>query len=530
MAMKNTYIRQVEANPTGLNPNQTYIEQYDAMAELGKQMTEFGTEALNLYAKADYEAAQAEAKEKFDKRETEKQDLKRRVELNKDARSREDAYKKGLESINKKYDGDVDSRFQKDFSSWVDLADKKDLSDLRFNADKDLLQQAVDKTFDHIEQVAKQTVGANEGYVKMLDADVQNSLKGMLGRGAITQLQYDKALRNYNESKVYNTLNHRLIVDPEGLETDLATNTYGLKQEDLDAYRVKTAYALSNIKLKQSVAIKAQSEANTLQALDYINRQKDVPQNLLNKLPTKVQTALQVRSQYALQGQEVPTDAVVYDHLRTMFTQKPEYFKNINLYEYAGELSAADLAGFKQLQNAVAVNGKGQASVDPNIKRASDLMKMAYVRAGIDGKDKEDAENRYHFNSAYTAEVEDFIAINNRKPTRAEDEAIINKLTKETVLQSGKWYTWARDKQAWQLEQEDYTKAMVDYGDISEQSRASIKNFLAAQNIPFADLSANEQKDWIEKIAGTLSLPNSVQTVAMRERLRELRLYVSNKR
>ena len=66
MAMNNTYNRSVTANPTGLNPNQRYIEQYDAMAELGKQMAEFGTEALNLYAKADYENAQAEAKTEFD--------------------------------------------------------------------------------------------------------------------------------------------------------------------------------------------------------------------------------------------------------------------------------------------------------------------------------------------------------------------------------------------------------------------------------------------------------------------------------
>lgn len=530
MAMNNTYNRRVQANPADINPNQHYVEQYDAMAELGKQMADFGTEAINLYAKADYEAAQAEAKEKFDKRELEKNDLKRRVELSQDVRSREDAYKKGLEVIDKKYGKDVDSRFQEDFANWVDLADKKDLTDLLFNMDKDLQQQAVDKTFDHIEQVAKQTVGANEGYIKMLDADVQNSLKGMLSRGAITRLQYDKALRNYNESKLYNNLNHRLIVDPEGLEADLAKNTYGLEQKDLDAYRVKTASALKNIKLKETLAVKTQNEIKALKAMEFINRQKEVPQNLLNSLPPKVQTALQQRSEYALQGQEVPTDAVVYDHLRTMFSQNPEYFKDINLYEYAGDLSAADLAGFKQLQGAVAINKKGRASIDPAVKRAADLMKMAYVKAGINGKDKEDAENRYHFNSAYTAEVEDFIAINGRKPTRAEDEAIVNKLTKETVLQSDKWYTWANDKPAWQLEKEDYAKAVVDYGDISKQSRAGIISFLRAQNIPLSELTNNEQKDWIEKFAGTLSLPNSVQAAAMQERLRDIRLYISNKK
>ncbi len=522
MAMKNTYNRNVTANPTGLNPNQRYIEQYDAMAELGKQMAEFGTEALNLYAKADYENARAEAKTEFNKRQTAEKNLRREVGLNKNAKSREAAYRKGMEAINKKYGQNIDSRCQDDFNRWVELSDQKGLLDVRFNAAKDLQQEAKNKTFDYIEQTAKQAVGASEAYVKMLDAGVKNDLDGMLERGAISPLEHEKALRNYNESKLYNNLNHRLLVDPEGLEQDLAKNIYGLDQKKLDAYRVKTANQLKTNQLRENISAKMQDEARTVEALNFISQQKDVPQNILNQLPEKVQAALQVRSTYALQGQEVPTDPTVYDHLRTMFTQNPSYFKDINLYEYAGDLSLSDLNGLKQLQNAVIVNKKGKAGISPEVKRASDLMAMAYKKAGIDKSSADDAEKRYHFNSAYTAEVEDFIAINGRKPTRAEDEAIVNKLTKETVLTG-----WWNDKLAWELEPEDYAKAVVDYSDISESSRENIKGFLAAQNIPLSELSKNEQIEWIEKIAGTLSLPNSMQKAAMRERLQELRIYLS---
>ena len=117
---------------------------------------------------------------------------------------------------------------------------------------------------------------------------------------------------------------------------------------------------------------------------------------------------------------------------------------------------------------------------------------------------------------------EDFIAINGRKPTRAEDEAIVNKLTKETVLTG-----WWNDKLAWELEPEDYAKAVVDYSDISKETRNKVNNFLAERNISLFELSKNEQIEWIEKIAGTLSLPNSMQKAAMRERLQELRDYLS---
>lgn len=525
MAMKNIYTRKTEAAPTDLNPNQPYIEQYDAMAEIGKQMADFGGQALDAFARADYEATKSETKKKFDEREIAKQDLKRNIELNQDPKIREDAYKKGMESIEKKYGGDIDSRFEEDYGNWVNLSDKKDLLDLRFNATKALQQQAVDTMFDNITQTAKQTVSANEAYAKMLDVSVKNDLDAALSRGAITQLQHTKALRNYNESKLYEGLNHRLLVDPEGLEADLAQNTYGLDQQNLDTYRVKTANALKNINLRENARVTAKQEADTLQAFDFINQRKEVPQNLLNRLPEKVQGALQVRNEYALQGMEVPTDTNVYDHLRTMFTQNPAHFKDINIYEYAGDLSSSDLAQFKQLQNAVVVNQKGKAIVSPEIKRASDLMKMAYEKAGISSEGN--AEKRYYFNSAYTVEVEDFMAEKGRKPTRAEDEAIINRLTKQTVLQSGKWYSWANDKQAWLVPSEDYTETFVGYKEIDEKDHERIDTILKINDVNLSKFTQTEKQEWYEKFAGTLSLPRLVWEDAIKKRVKEINEYIS---
>lgn len=530
MVMNNTYNRQIEARPADLNPNQPYIEQYDAMAELTKQMADFGEQALKEYAKADFEAVKSDAKQQFEQRELSKQKAKAEIELNQNVGDRERLYKRAMEKIDREFGQNIDDRCKKDWNSWVALADAKDLTDLRIKATKDLQQQNNENLFDRVTQAAKRTVGAGEAYGKMIDEGVKNDLGAALVSGAITRLQYTKALRNYNESKLYEGLNHRLLVDPQGLEADLANNIYGLDQKDLDSYRTKAANALKTINLKEDLEAKAKAEANALVALDYVNSRKEIPQNMLNQLPDKVQTAMQERSQYTLQGQDVPTDAVVYDHLRTMFTQNPEHFKNINLYEYAGDLSMDDLTAFKQLQDAVVINKKGKAGVNPEIKRAADLMSLAYQKAGISKSSAEDAEKRYHFNSAYTAEVEDFIAVNGRKPTRAEDEAIVNKLTKETVLKSDHWYSYAKDKQPWLLEEEDYHKAVVDYADIGENSINSIKRFLASQNIPLSELTANEQKEWIERVAGTLSLPNSMQSKAMRDRLNEIREYIANKR
>ena len=529
MAMNNTYNRQVAAQPANLNPNQPYVAQYDAMAELTKQMADFGEQALKEYAKADYAAVQADAKQEFERRELQRKKEKAEIELNQNPRAREKLYKRAMEKIDREFGRNIDDRCKKEWNSWVALADADALTDLRIKATRDLQEQNNESMFDRITQAAKRTVGANEAYSKMIDAGVKNDLDAALAAGAITRLQHDKAWRNYNESKLYEGINHKMLVDPQGLEADLANNVYGLDQKTLDAYRVQNANALKTMKLKEDLNTKAKDEAIAIEALRRVNNREEIPLNTLNALPLKVQAAMQERSRYTMQGQEVPTDAVVYDHLRTMFTQNPDYFKNINIYEYAGDLSMDDLTAFKQLQDEIVVDKKGKASVNPEIKRAADLMAMAYKKAGIDKNKAEDAEKRYHFNSAYTAEVEDFIAVHGRKPTRAEDEAIVNNLTKETVLKSDHWYTYAADKQAWTLEAEDYRKAVVDYDDIDAATVQKIKRFLNSQNIPLSELTTNEQKDWIERVAGTFGLPQAVQNVAMRERLKEIREYISDK-
>lgn len=527
MALNNTYERKVRANPTALNPNQHYMQEYDADAELAKGLTALTTKAIDIYAKLDYEAAERDTKEELSNRQTEQKDALRRANMIEEPRAREAFYNKEMEKINKKYGKSIDDRFAGDYNRQVKQDDDVALLDLYFNRDKDLQSENKKRAAAFREKMAEQAAGADAAYQAVLDTRVKGDLDNQLKNGTISRFEYNQAWEEYGKKKTLNNLNHRLIVDPEGLDADLSQNAYGMNQKDLDTWRTKTNNALKNRKMEADLKAEMIMSQNTEQALSFIDNAKMPPQNLLNTLPEKVQKGLQEKYNYALQGEDVPTDVNVYDHLQTVLTQDPARFKRINLYEYIGDLSEKDFKTFQALQASVVTTKGGKSNTDPSIKRAQDLMALAYKKAGIK---KDDAEAKYHFNSAYEAEVSDFIAEHKRKPTRQEDEAIINRLTKETALQSKHWFTYASDKQTWSLEPEDMQKAYVPLKEIKEDTRNNINRFLLSQNIDLSSLSANERNGWIEKVAGTLSLPRYMQSQAMSERLKELRTFLSNKR
>ena len=102
MALNNTYTRQVRANPTAMNPTQHYVEKYDATAELAKNLTKFGTQVADVYAKADYEAAKRDMKEDYTNRALEQKNALNEANAIAEPRMRLAAYEKAMDKINKK--------------------------------------------------------------------------------------------------------------------------------------------------------------------------------------------------------------------------------------------------------------------------------------------------------------------------------------------------------------------------------------------------------------------------------------------
>lgn len=516
MALNNTYERQVRANPTALNPTQHYVEQYSAMADLANDINQFGQAALNAFAKADYVAAGNETKKKFNEREQAKTDLKRRVELNKDPRKREAEYQKGLEAINKKFGGDVDMRFQKEYDSWVELADNKDLLDLRFNATKDLNQITRDTLLNNVKSAAKQTVGANEAYIKMLDGGVKKDLNYALSSGLITPLEYNKALESYNHSKTVANLDNLLVTDPETLALNLSKNAYGMKEKELKSWKTKAESALKLKELRGTATLDAEHRANINTAFDMVAKGGIVPQNLMNNFNEKEQKAINIKQMYASQGYDVPTNVRTYAYLQDMYSNHPARFKATNLYEYAGELSTEDLSAFQQAQDSIIIDQEGKAKTNPEVKVTTDLMNMAYERLGYK-VESGNYEEKYNFNRLVNEEMKAQMHDKGRMLTTAEQEQIINDMTKKVAIRG----FWSKDQFATQVDVAEDTP-YVEYDNIPTEDKVTINNMFIRNNIDLSDFDDDDRERFYEDMAGALSLPKAKQSAAIERVVREV--------
>lgn len=215
MALENTYTRQVRANPTAKNPNQHYVEQYDATADLMNNLTKFSDQALEVYARADYEAAKRDMKEDYTNRALEQKNALNEANAIAEPRMREAAYEKAMDKINKKYGQNIDSRFAREYQSMTALDDKEALLNLRFKQTQDLQRENRLRAARERDKAAELAASANPAYAAEIDNRVVSDLNGMLKDGSISQYEYNVALEDYNKKRTAASINNFLDSSPE---------------------------------------------------------------------------------------------------------------------------------------------------------------------------------------------------------------------------------------------------------------------------------------------------------------------------
>lgn len=228
MAMNNTYSRNVRANPTNLNPNQHYVKEYDASAELMDNLTKFGTQVAKIYAKADYEAAQRDADDEYNNRAALQKDAFARANEIAEPRLREEFYNKEMDKINRRYEQNVDKRLAQEYASRTALDDKKYLFDLRVKATRDLQNENKLRSDRNRDKMAEQAAAADPAIAAEIDRRVQSDLAGMLQNGSISQYEMELKLEDYNKKKTVAGINNFLNNAPEDWSDEEVDNTLNL--------------------------------------------------------------------------------------------------------------------------------------------------------------------------------------------------------------------------------------------------------------------------------------------------------------
>ncbi len=215
MAMNNTYTRQVKANPTALNPTQRYVEKYDATGVLIDNLANLGEKMLDVYAKADYAAAEQDYKEEYANWSLNQQNAVREANAIAEPRDRMAAYEKAMEKINKKFGQNIDARFAEKFRSDTALDNQKALFDLQYKMTQDLQAENKKRSQKYRDSLAEQSAGADPAYSAALDARAKADLDSLLAQGAISRFDYAVALEDYNKKKTAANIDYFLDSAPE---------------------------------------------------------------------------------------------------------------------------------------------------------------------------------------------------------------------------------------------------------------------------------------------------------------------------
>ena len=278
MALENTDTRQVRANPTAKNPHQHYVEQYDATADLMNNLTDFSNQALEVYAKADYEAAKRDMKEDYTNRALEQKNALNEANAIAEPRMREAAYEKAMKKINKKYGQNIDSRFAREYQSMTALDDKEALLNLRFKQTQDLQRENRLRAARERDKAAELAASANPAYAAEIDNRIVSDLNGMLKDGSISQYEYNVALEDYNKKRTAASINNFLDSSPEDW-SDEEINTA------LDAITAKVPDENERKQLKLFATAKIQGLKRQKEYLDTFN-QLHSEYDLLNQSST----------------------------------------------------------------------------------------------------------------------------------------------------------------------------------------------------------------------------------------------------
>lgn len=278
MALNNTYTRQVRANPTAKNATQHYVEEYDATAELANNLTKFGTQVADVYAKADYEAAKRDMKEDYTNRALEQKNALNEANAIAEPRMREAYYEKAMDKINKKYGQNIDSRFTKEYQSMTALDDKEAILNLRFKQTQDLQRENRLRAARERDKAAEMAASANPAYAAEIDKRVRNDLNGMLNDGSISRYEYNVALEDYNKKRTAASINNFLDSSPEDWGDDEVNAA-------LDAITANVSDEKEKQQLKDFAKAKIQGLRKQKEYLDTFN-QLHSEYDLLNQSAT----------------------------------------------------------------------------------------------------------------------------------------------------------------------------------------------------------------------------------------------------
>lgn len=533
MAKITPYTGRMALNPASRVNHQQYIKVNDPQTELMQAALGFAGEMNNELAKAERQRQEAdgalmvaEYRSKLDEinktRELQNNYGARRINdiVDEDGKVlRPGKYYKDWESevnaLDEEYSKRIPQIVASDVQKKMNFEREQAKGSFLYSAAKFQQQEARRAVTEFITLSANGIVGKPGGIQEKVSGDVDKELEKQIKAGVLTPEEARFLRHDYDNKVKESTLKHYILTQPAVAEEMLKKNTLGFDQEKLDTYRGLLETKKKQYEIQFNEQQQAALDSQVLTVLDLIKKRHFIPiDTLMNIEDKKIRDGLLKNQEYALRGEEAPTNHQLYDYLMTQADNNPVQFKKSNLWQYVGDLNINDLAVLRDVQNRITLSGSGSkefAVKDNELNMAADLRTMAYNRMGYTS-DKKYAEQKYQFNQMYAAEAQQAMMKKGAELTRAEREEIVNNLTKDVLVRRS--FLWNTSATAANADSE--TRVYVPFNQISRTVSSEITAVMNRNFSGFDDLPKSERQRFYEEMAGALELPSVKQNARLK--------------
>lgn len=236
---------------------------------------------------------------------------------------------------------------------------------------------------------------------------------------------------------------------------DAMTQILAIKDPEVRAAAIKQMSQVFEIRSKADAANTEEAKKTIWAEMNRGVKLADIP------IETRIAAGREAVSgfmEYENKARQSVTDPVLFRDLTLFAAREPEKFSQVDLTapEIINRISKSDLDGLINKQGSVLSDMRTAQEKGVQISSAMDFAKNQLEAVGITatGKDgtarEREAQRIAQFQMALTAQMEEFAkANNNRQPTQADIQSMINRLLLPAVVKTpGAWYgenTWTPD-------------------------------------------------------------------------------------
>ncbi|KYK44551.1 hypothetical protein A1D31_14235 [Bradyrhizobium liaoningense] len=231
--------------------------------------------------------------------------------------------------------------------------------------------------------------------------------------------------------------------DTQSFFTDMESYLSGIKDPQVQELTRRRINAMLETQHKAQQANQQQAKAQLWSYIDQGATPDQIPMEVRQAAGMEAVSSAWSYMETVRKGRDIESDPEMLYGMRRAAAQDPEFFSRIDLNDYRGKLSRADIRELTGLQTSALADQRKAREEGLQLTSAfsqaeQQLAAVGISTAGKKGSQLDEANKRIaQFNNALSAQMDEFKRNNsNKPPTQADIQSMINRLLLPVVIKT----------------------------------------------------------------------------------------------